>query len=128
MTCLIIGDSIAANIADYVKGAFVSTYIGGTAEYIEARTKEWRGDVAVISVGSLDRSVSRVVLAKLRAKLIVKEAVWILPFAAWNGRVVMLYAIDRKDKAVSFASSLDGIHPTNYASLVESINRRLKGQ
>lgn len=126
MSILFVGDSIALKLATLFGGDALSMcFVGGTAEYIERRISNWQGECAVIAAGSNDRLASGVTLFNLRAKLSVRRAIWVLPFAAHNAKVVRLVAMDWKDRTVAFAMSSDGMHPNHYDSLKEAIERNL---
>jgi hypothetical protein len=131
LECLIMGDSIAAGIAQQRPECVVEAKVGiNSMDYVNGLYFFYAVDpakITVISLGSndVDNSETYPVLTTLRDE-IKGPVLWILPARNDEARNIMLTIARERGDAVAdtraWPLSLDGVHPTvkGYQGLAES--------
>jgi hypothetical protein len=121
MTCAVIGDSIAIDVAAAFHGRCeVNAKIGIASNAIIGRVIS--ADVTVISAGSNDPDNPHLAdnLRRIRAK-ISGRAIWLLPIATRPRTLVELVASEHGDQVVAFHPAHDNVHPKHPAEIAKRI-------
>jgi hypothetical protein len=117
LSCAIVGDSIAEDLALYMHQCAVNAKIGiGSAAIIE-RVPAGYG-LVVISSGSNDPQNSSLE-KNLRAarERATGRVIWILPADQRARATVIRVASERGDPVIGFPPGRDGVHPKSYQDL-----------
>lgn len=126
---VIIGDSIALGIAEYMRPpAYVSAKIGASSlEIADFLIDETKDAIIIISAGSNDPMNHSLAqnLDRLRRKFCGRKVIWIVPRNERAAEIVRGIARLFKDATVEFVPAGDGIHPRNYGAVIKSIKEKI---
>jgi hypothetical protein len=122
LSCIIVGDSIAEDLALHVRQCAVNAKIGiGSGAIVERVTAGY--SLVVISSGSNDPQnpglEQNLRAARVRA---TGRVIWILPVDQRARVTVIRIASERGDPVIGFAPGHDGVHPKNYQDLVAFVS------
>lgn len=123
--CILIGDSIAYEVARFVPECRRDAWSGLRSDEIIARVHP--ADVLVVSAGTNDwnnpdlEKNLRAIRSKASAKV-----VWISPDPPVGAAAVRRVAKAHGDRIIRFAVSDDKVHPASYAALADQIRASLK--
>jgi len=133
-TCLILGDSLALGLgaalglASPITCDVVAKVGAGADRIAQMQVPNRRYDVAVISVGSNDRSGAELgnAIKRIRSVTPARTIVWLLPYERRSARSIASFAMSHGDLLVDIGrfESLDGLHPRSYRSLAITLRHR----
>jgi hypothetical protein len=120
-SCALVGDSIAVEAAQYLRGCKLNAKIGIPSGAVVARVDP-AAEINVVSAGSNDPDEPdlRANLERIRAR--ARRTIWILPAIASARAAVREVAGRHGDAVVAFAARGDGVHPASAATLAQAID------
>ena len=131
--CLFLGDSIGLGTARAVNAVFspqcqVRAEIGAhSAEIMRWPLSSRTLGVAVISIGANDaaRPVLATNLKAIRMRLNTRRAIWLLPYARGQARIVRAVAATFGDEMLDLGRfrTEDGVHPQSYGDVARALLR-----
>jgi hypothetical protein len=121
MECLAIGDSIAVGVGE-ATGCKVAAQVGRTTAQQAALIRPLNAEWVVISLGSNDPRSPNLMqnLQFVRANILAKKVVWLLPYDLGAAEIVRKVAAQRRDGVIVLLnnfSTKDGIHPADYRAV-----------
>ena len=119
--CLAIGDSIAVGVGE-ATGCTIAAQVGRTTAQQAALIRPLNAEWVVISLGSNDPRSPNLMqnLLFVRANIIAKKVVWLLPYDIGAADVVRKVAAQHRDGFLALLnnfSTKDGVHPANYRTV-----------
>ena len=120
-SCALVGDSIALEAAQYLRGCRLNAKIGIPSGAVVARVDP-AAEINVVSAGSNDPDEPdlRSNLERIRAR--ARRTIWILPAIPSARAAVREVAGRHGDAVVAFAPRGDGVHPASAATLAQAID------
>ena len=120
-SCALVGDSIALEAAQYLRGCKLNAKIGIPSGAVIARVDQ-SAEINIVSAGSNDPNEPnlRANLERIRGR--AKRTIWILPAIPSARAAVREVAARHGDPVVSFAPRGDGVHPASAAKLAQAID------
>ena len=120
-SCALVGDSIALEAAQYLRGCKLNAKIGIPSGAVIARVDQ-SAEINIVSAGSNDPNEPnlRANLERIRGR--AKRTIWILPAIPSARAAVREVAARHGDPVVSFAPRGDGVHPASAVKLAQAID------
>ena len=123
-SCALVGDSIALEAAQYLRGCKLNARIGIPSGAVIARVDP-SAEINVVSAGSNDPAEPNLRANFERIRGRAKRTIWILPAIASARAAVRAVAARHGDPVVSFAPRGDGVHPASAAKLAQAIDNAI---